>query len=164
MAFVELLEHLPTDHLTGKVAATVVVTLDYDKLRAAIGAAHLDTGTELSASEVRRLACNAGIVPTVLGGASLPLDVGRSKRLYTEAQRVALATAYHECAAEACDRPMAWCEVHHEDPWSNDGPTDLALAVPLCWWHHRRLHDPTFDHHVHHHRDGTKTVTYTRRT
>ena len=134
-AFVELLEHLPTDRLNGKVAATVVVTIDHEQLRESLGAAHLDTGHDLSASEARRLACSAGFLPAVLGGTSLPLDLGRSNRFFTEAQRVALATTYDECAAEGCDRPYAWSELHHEDPWSRGRcdrprPGRAALRLP----------------------------------
>jgi hypothetical protein len=90
-ALVELLEHLPTDQLSGKVAATIVVTLDHrtllDQLAQKVTAT--DTGEPISASEARRLACNAGIVPAMLGGPSLPLDLGRQERFFTEHQRVA---------------------------------------------------------------------------
>jgi hypothetical protein len=163
-AFVELLEHLPTDHLTGKVNATVLVTLDHDTLKASLGAAHLDTGHDLSASEARRLACGAGIVPAVLDGQSQVLDLGRSQRFFTEAQRVALALAYDTCAADDCDRPYAWTEHHHEDPWSTGGPTDLDMAVPLCGHHHRRIHDPGYQHRITHHADRRKRVTFVKRT
>ena len=162
-AFVELLEHLPTDRLSGKVAATVVVTIDHDRLRESLGAAHLDTGHDLSASETRRVACSAGLLPAVLGGSSLPLDLGRSHRFFTEAQRVALATTYDECAAEGCDRPYAWSELHHEDPWSRGGQTNLDLAVPLCRFHHRRAHDPTYAHVVSTNGSRRKSVTFRRR-
>ena len=162
-AFVELLEHLPTDRLSGKVAATVVVTIDHDRLRESLGAAHLDTGHDLSASETRRVACSAGLLPAVLGGSSLPLDLGRSHRFFTEAQRVALATTYDECAAEGCDRPYAWSELHHEDPWSRGGATNLDLAVPLCRFHHRRAHDPTYAHVVSTDGSRRKSVTFRRR-
>ena len=67
LAFAELLEHLPTDHLHTKTAATVVVTIDHTVLAGAMKAAHLDTDQALSAGEARRLACNAGILPAVLG-------------------------------------------------------------------------------------------------
>ncbi len=167
-ALVELLEHLPTDRLAGKVAATVVVTMDHEQLRDLLNErprlAHLDTGEDLSASEARRLACNAGIVPAVLGGASLPLDLGRANRFFTEHQRVALATAYDSCAAIDCDRPFAWAELHHEEPWALGGSTDLHLAVPLCGHHHRRVHDPGYHHRIDTDSGGIKSVTFTRRT
>jgi hypothetical protein len=163
-ALVELLEHLPTDRLSGKVAATVVVTVEHDRLKHQLGAAHLDTGDDLSASQARRLACNAGILPAVLRGQSLPLDLGRADRFFTEAQRVALATRYDTCAATRCDRPYAWSELHHHDPWSRGGSTDLHLAVPLCGYHHRRIHDPRYGHRITTDSAGTKSVTYTLRT
>jgi hypothetical protein len=163
-AFVELLEHLPTDKLSGKVNATVVVTTDLDTLRAALGAAHFDTGADLSASQVRRLACNAGLVPAVLGGASQVLDLGRTDRFFSEAQRVALATRYDACAAEGCDRPYAWCELHHEDPWHAGGETNLDLAVPLCGHHHRKVHDPNYRAFITTDHRGIKTATFRLRT
>ena len=163
-AFVELLEHLPTEHLTGKVNATIVVTLDHDRLKASLGAAHLDTGHDLSASEARRLACGAGLVPAVLGGESQVLDLGRSQRFFTEAQRVALALTYDSCAADDCDRPYAWTEHHHEDPWATGGGTDLDKAVPLCGYHHRRVHDHGYHHRVFREINGRKRVTFVKRT
>jgi hypothetical protein len=163
-AFAELLEHLPTDSLSGKVAATVVVTIDHEQLKASVGSAHLDTGMDLSAGEARRLACNAGIVPAVLGGRSVPVDLGRQDRFFSEAQRVALATTYDTCAAEACDRPYAWSELHHEDPWASGGRTDLDLAVPLCGHHHRRVHDARYAHRIDTDVQGKKCVTFALRT
>ena len=163
-AFVELLEHLPTDHLSGKVTATVLVTLDHDTLKTSLGAAHLDTGHDISASEARRLACGAGLVPAVLDGASQLLDLGRTQRFFTEAQRVALAKTYDTCAAEDCDRPYAWTEHHHQDPWATGGQTNLDNAVPLCGFHHRRIHHPGFHHRITHDPSGRKRVTIQRRT
>ncbi|HEV7148231.1 MAG TPA: DUF222 domain-containing protein [Pedococcus sp.] len=163
-AFVELLEHLPTDRLSGKVAATVVVTIDHEKLKDRLGAGRLDTADALSASAARRLACNAGLLPAVLGRQSIPLDLGRTDRFFSEAQRVALATRYDSCAASGCDRPFAWSELHHQRPWSRGGPTDLANAIPLCGHHHRRIHDPAYHHRVAVDARGLKSVSYTRRT
>ena len=162
-AFVSLLEHLPTDRLTGKVAATVVVTIDHDALRDQLGAAHVDTGHDLSAGEVRRLACGAGLLPAVLDGEPLPLDVGRTKRFFTEAQRVALATVYEECSVQGCDRPYSWCELHHEDPWARGGQTNLELAVPACRFHHSVMHDPRHEHSIARDGRGRKVVRVRRR-
>ncbi len=144
VAFTELLEHLPTDHLHHKSAATLVVTIDLDTLTGALKAAHLDTGQTLSAGEARRLACSAAIIPAVLGTHSIPLDLGRETRLFSQAQRIAAGLHHDTCAAEGCARPYAWCELHHSQPWSRDGKTNLNQAVPLCHWHHQRIHDHTF--------------------
>ncbi len=142
----------------------MLVTLDHDRLKASLGAAHLDTGHDLSASEARRLACGAGIVPAVLDGQSQVLDLGRSQRFFTEAQRVALALKYDTCAADDCDRPYAWTEHHHEDPWASGGRTDLDRAVPLCGYHHRRIHDRGFHHRIRRDDSGRKRVSFVKRT
>ena len=141
-----------------------MVTIDQKHLEEQLGAAHLDTGHDLSAAEARRLACSAGILPAVLDGSSLPLDLGRSKRFFTESQRVALATTYDQCAAEHCDRPYSWTELHHEDPWAAGGSTDLHLAVPLCGFHHHRVHDGRHRHVTTTDARGRKTVTFHPRT
>jgi hypothetical protein len=81
----------------------------------------------------------------VLGGRSQPLDLGHTARLHNTAQRRALSINHDTCAAEGCERPFAWCDVHHPHPWSRGGATDLDNAVPLCGWHHARAHDQRFD-------------------
>ena len=84
---------------------TLVVTLGYDALLSGLGVAVTDTGHRISAAEARRLACKAGIIPLVLGGDSMPLDVGREKRLFDRYQKIAINHRYHGCAAHNCDRP-----------------------------------------------------------
>ena len=146
LAFAELLEHLPTEHLHPKTAATVVVTIDHEVLQGVLRAAHLDTDDTISAGEARRLACNAGIIPAVLGTRSVALDLGFENRLFSEAQRLAKGLQHLTCAADGCDRPYAWCELHHKRPWSQGGRTDLTDAIPLCHRHHQWIHDSTFTH------------------
>ena len=153
IAFAQLLEHLPTDHLHPKTAATVVVTIDHRGLCEALKVAGLGTGESISAGQARRLACGAGLVPAVLGGRSVALDLGREARLFSQAQRIAAGLSHDTCAAAGCDRPFAWCELHHRQPWVAGGRTDLGNAVPLCHWHHQRIHD---HHYLHTHLpDGT---------
>lgn len=127
--------------LHGGDATTVLVTVSLDALRGELGTAH--AGDEpLPASEARRLACTASIVPAVLGGASQVLDLGRSRRLFSPAQRKALAVGQPTCRADGCDVPAAWTEAHHAgDPWARGGRTDLADGLLLCGHHHRRAHD-----------------------
>ena len=93
-ALCELIEHLPTRELTGNTCE-VIVTLDLDALLTGLGVAGLDTGVAITAGEARRLACNAGLVPAVLDSASMPLDLGRSRRLHTRSQRRALSLLHH---------------------------------------------------------------------
>ena len=158
LAFCDILQHLPTDRLPTTTAATVIVTLTEDQLRGRLQAAGLDTGHTVSAGEARRIACGAGLVPAVLDGQSHLLYLGRTKRLFTHAQRTALALRHQTCAATGCERPFAWCELHHRRPWHRHGDTDLDNAVPLCRFHHRRIHDPRYTHQ--HDPDG---ITFCRR-
>ncbi|QWC85019.1 HNH endonuclease [Nocardioidaceae bacterium] len=160
VAFADLLEHLPTDRLSGKTATTLVVTMDHTTLAGAVKAAGIDTGERLSAATTRRLACSSGLVPVVLGGESQPLDLGRQRRLFSEAQRLAGATRHTTCAATGCQTPYAWTELHHARPWSHGGTTDLADMVSLCAFHHRRIHDGRYQHRRE--RDGTITFTQGR--
>ena len=140
-AFSELIEHLPVDRLpqAGGVAATVTVTMDYDRLVQGVGAAELSTGTRISAGQARRLACNAGLVPAVLGGDSVCLDLGRSRRLHSRHQRIAIGLSQRGCVWPGCDRPPAWTEIHHLQPWSAGGSTDLNAAM-VCPRHHHLAH------------------------
>jgi hypothetical protein len=143
-ALTELIEHLPQDGF-GRGGIGVMVHLDHQHLLDGLASARLDTGLDISAGQARRLACTAGIIPTVLNGDSVVLDLGRTRRLHTPAQARALSVTYETCAAEGCSRPFAWCDIHHPHPWSHGGPTNLDNALPLCGWHHQRAHDPTFD-------------------
>jgi hypothetical protein len=143
-AFCELLEHLPVNGFAAN-GVTMLVTMELDRLLDGLGSARLDTGVHISAGDARRLACNAGLVPVVLDGASRSLDVGRTKRLYTDAQRKALAAVHDTCGIDGCERPFSWCEIHHLRPWEAGGATDFDNALPVCGHHHRRAHDDRFD-------------------
>ncbi len=145
-AFMEYVESFPLDRLpdAGGVPASLVVTLPLATLTGGLGTARLDTGGVISAAEARRLACQAGIVPAVLGGASQVLDLGRSRRLHTRSQRLAIATRDGGCTAEGCDWPPGLCHVHHDTPWSRGGHTTVADGRLLCPRHHARAHDPAY--------------------
>ena len=161
-AFVELIERLDPHDLpqAGGVNATVVVTMTLDSLKGGLAAATLDTGDRISAATARRLACEAGVVPVVLGGGGQPLDVGRARRYFTPAQRIAMGIRDGGCTARGCDAPPAMCHAHHDDPWSHHGHTDVARGRLLCPFHHRRIHDPEYETGV----GGDNQVTFHRRT
>ena len=161
-AFVELVERLDPHDLpqAGGVNATVVVTMTLDSLRDGLAAATLDTGDRISAATARRLACEAGVVPVVLGGSSQPLDVGRLQRLFTGPQRIALGVRDGGCTAQGCDAPPAMCHAHHDDLWSQQGRTAVERGRLLCPFHHRRIHDPEYEVDV----GGDNQVSFHRRT
>ncbi|TCJ00074.1 HNH endonuclease signature motif containing protein [Aeromicrobium sp. IC_218] len=143
LALCELVEHLPQDAFpqAGGVAATVTISMKHDDLIRDLGRAMLSTDTGISASQARRLACNASLIPVVLGGASQPMDVGRAKRLHDRSQRIALAKRDGGCSWKGCDRPPGWCEAHHLVPWSEGGETSVDNGALFCFFHHHLLHD-----------------------
>lgn len=142
-AFCQLLEAVDPHRLPLHAgdATTVIVTVDLDSLRAELGTAELVGASRLTAAEARRLACTARIIPAVLGGDSEVLDLGRSRRLHSAAQRKALLLRDRECRAEGCDIPGTWCEAHHWIPWAAGGSTNVADGVLLCAHHHHLVHD-----------------------
>lgn len=130
-ALADLIDHLPTGGLGSKTAYTVIVSTDLETLRGQTDRAGLtDTGQKLSAGQVRRIAAGAGIIPTVMGGQSLPLDLGTQRRFFTESQRMALAHLYDECAVADCDRPFSWCQMHHVNPWKAPRGAPPGWAQP----------------------------------
>ena len=146
-AFAEYIERYPTKHTpqAGGVAATVVVTMTLEQLLGHSNAAALvDSGEVITAGTARRLACDAGIIPVVLAGASQPLDVGRQKRFHTKAQRIAMALRDGGCTAEGCDWPPGLCQAHHDPAWATGGGTNLEHGRLLCPRHHARAHDPAY--------------------
>ncbi len=118
----------------------IIITIDYDNLRRQVGTATLDNGSLLSPTATRRLACDAGIIPAILGTTSQPLDLGRQARLVTSPLRRALVLRDKGCAFPGCDRPPRWCDTHHALHWSNGGPTKPSNLVLLCGHHHRLIH------------------------
>lgn len=116
----------------------VQFTMSLDSLTAKRGRAEiLNNGQPISPGVARRLCCDAGIIPVVLGGESEPLDVGRTKRLFTKPQRQLLTARDQGCAFPSCDAPPAACQGHHIIPWIDGGNTDLEHAVLVCPYHHR---------------------------
>ncbi|MEU5668781.1 DUF222 domain-containing protein [Micromonospora sp. NPDC047753] len=125
---------------SGGDPAQVVITASYDALAAQVGAGTLDIGLQLTPDTVRRLACDAAVLPAVLGGAGQVLDVGRQRRLITGPLRRALVLRDGGCAFPGCDRPPRWCAAHHIRHWADGGLTSLDNAVLLCGHHHRHVH------------------------
>ncbi len=147
IALTQLLESVQAKDLprTGGCGATVVVSMTLDQLMAKLdtaGVCTLDTGGRISATEARRLACSAGIIPMVLGGRGQVLDVGRKRRLHTEAMRLAMGVRDGGCTAVDCEVPPGLCHAHHDNPWAEGGHTNVKTGRLICPHHHRRIHDP----------------------
>jgi hypothetical protein len=120
----------------------VVVTVGLDALEHRLGAepGRLAHGAPLSAAAVRRLACDAKVIPVVLGASSEPLDIGRATRVVPASMRRALEVRDGGCVMRGCTRPAGWCDAHHARHWANGGPTTLPNLLLLCAKHHTVVH------------------------
>ncbi|GLZ80362.1 hypothetical protein Afil01_51690 [Actinorhabdospora filicis] len=151
----ELAENPPPD-LTGPrlTPPTVVVTIDHEALVTKVSAlpdaglhdraltnpwADLD-GTPIPPAIARRFACDARVLPAVLNGDGRVLDLARTRRLVSIAQRRALSIEQPTCAFPHCTVSWRRCEAHHIHPWSEGGPTTLDNLAHLCPNHHGTAH------------------------
>ena len=131
-------EQAPDSH-GARPRLTITTTLD--TLRTGAGPATTDDGLDLTPGVVRRLACDADLIPAVLGTSSEVLDVGRLHRLVTAALWRALIARDHHCTFPGCTRPPLMCHAHHIQHWADGGPTSLDNLALLCSHHHRLIHD-----------------------
>ncbi|NYI76136.1 DUF222 domain-containing protein [Nocardioides panzhihuensis] len=119
--FARLIETIDPNALPrhGGDATVVNVVISLEELRKELGTATLGydeiNGTTITAAEARQMACNATIIPWVLGGNSEILDAGRASRFFQPIQRKALRLQQKCCQAEGCDMPPEWCDAHRED-------------------------------------------------
>ena len=132
-------ESLTHDH--GQVAGTavtMVVEIPLATLECGLGPAYIQ-GVDLpiSAGTARRLAAEAEIIPVVLGTKSQPLDHGSSARLFSAAQRRAMALRDGGCVF--CGAPPGWCEAAHLDPWALTKKTNLDNGALMCPADHARF-------------------------
>lgn len=138
-------DFLPQTRPTSPARAQVVLTMSYNDLAAGVRAGLTSFEQPLPASSVRRLACDAGIIPAVLGSDSALLDLGRQARLAKPSQVAAVRLRDKGCSFPGCDRPPGWCEVHHIVHWVDGGSTDLSNLAMLCQAHHTLVHQRGYD-------------------
>ncbi len=119
----------------------LTVIVDDEVLRTGIGYGMLSDGTPIPSRAVRRLACDAKIIPALYGTKSCPLDIGRSARVVTPAMRKALVLRDKGCRFPGCDRPASWTDAHHVIHWRDLGPTALWNLMLICRAHHHKVHD-----------------------
>ncbi|WP_322937025.1 HNH endonuclease signature motif containing protein [Nocardioides bizhenqiangii] len=131
-------DHLPHAHGT---TARITVTMGLDDLTSSLDAEGLlPSGDTLSAATVRRLACDAEIIPAVLGTEGQVLDVARASRLVTIGIWNALVLRDRHCAFPGCTRLPIACDAHHIQHWADAGSTSLENLVLLCRRHHTLIH------------------------
>ncbi len=130
---------MPTRHGS---RPTVTITMALETLQRRIGSAgaFLDWAGPVSAETARRIACDARVIPVVLGANGEPLDVGRASYEVTTAIWRALVARDGGCSFGACDRPPEWTEAHHRHHWEDGGETSVENCALFCDHHHRVVH------------------------
>ena len=86
------------------------------------------------------MACDAQVIPVVLGGAGQVLDVGRARRLFDGPLRRALEVRDAGCAFPGCERAARYTDAHHIVAWWAGGDTNINNGVLLCVPHHKEVH------------------------
>jgi hypothetical protein len=134
----------PTPPQTHTTPARLLVTIDHDTPTNSLTAEGIATttadGIDLPPGVVRRLACDAEIIPAVLGSHGEVLDVGRLKPLVTAVIWIALVIRDRHCTFPDCTRPPIMCHAHHIRHWLNGEKTCLDNLALLCGHHHRIIH------------------------
>jgi len=128
------------EQATTRPKTTMVVRVSEEALRTGVGLGSCDSlEAPISMETLRRMAIDAEVIPEVMGGGSLPLDVGRASRLATRPIRIAIGERDKGCAM--CGKALPWCDAHHIEFWSRDGKTSARNMVMLCVGCHHRVHD-----------------------
>ena len=127
--------------------ASITITMALETLERRLGApgANLDWSGPISAATARRLACDAHLVPVVLGSQGEPLDVGRASYPVTQAIWRALVARDGACGFDDCGRPPEWTEAHHLRHWADGGETSVENCGLFCDHHHRKIHHDGWD-------------------
>ena len=116
----------------------LVVSADYDAIESRLKNAGLIDGAPIDLDELRRIACEAEIVPMIFGADGQPLYVGRAQRAVTKAQKLALYKRDGGCVG--CGLRPQVCDAHHILPWDQNGLTDITNLVLLCPRCHKKVH------------------------
>ena len=141
-ALVELAGHsLDNGMVPQRPHLQVTATLETLLQHAGAPAGDLEFSLPISAVSVERLACDCNVTRVLLDADSQVIDVGRSKRVISPAQRKALHVRDKGCRWPGCDRPASYTSGHHLVSWVKGGATDLDNMVLLCLRHHWLVHE-----------------------
>lgn len=130
-----------SDDVPARNKTSVVVTIGLDALQERCRGAGLTLGDDLlTVATVRRLACDAQVVPAVLGTRGEVLELGQAQRLFSRAQIRHLWLRDQGCTFPGCTRPPKWADGHHLVHWADGGATDVGNGALLCQAHHTVVH------------------------
>ena len=120
--------------------AALWVTVGLAELKTGVGAGSTLGGQLLGIETIRRIACDAMIIPVVMGTDSEILDVGRARRLFTGGLLAAMRLRDKGCTIPDCTAPPEWADAHHLIHWVDGGTTSLLNGALICPRHHTIAH------------------------
>ncbi|MEV6560812.1 DUF222 domain-containing protein [Nocardia sp. NPDC051756] len=139
-----LLEHCVVPEKLGShrgLPVSTILTMSVADVEKASGVATTATGGTVPMAEALKLAEEAQPFLAVFDNDGLPLHFGRSKRLATAAQRLALIATLRGCTRPGCDAPASMCAAHHVTDWNSGGPTDIDNETLACDRCHAMIHN-----------------------
>lgn len=123
------------------VPVTTILTMKADELDTLAGVATTATGGAVPIGDALTLIQRSQPWLAVFDHAGMPLHLGRTKRLASREQRLALIAALHGCSRPGCDAPASMCAVHHVLDYRKNGTTDLTNLTLACDSCHALIHD-----------------------
>ena len=124
---------------SGGTPATVIINIDLEDLLAKTGYAITSDGTLIKTDTALAAADQADIYWVFAERTGQILHLGRTRRIASRAQTIALYARDLGCSFPGCDTPPDWCERHHILAWSEGGKTDLDNLTLLCSYHHHNF-------------------------
>ena len=97
-------------------------------------------GLDISPGELRRMLCDAGVLPATFNGESQILDLGREQRFVPDYMREGIFARDGGCLVPGCTVPPEHCEMCHIDSWEDGGVTSVENIGPGCSAHHHDFH------------------------
>lgn len=154
------------DKTWSSTKAQIFVQIDLEDLKHSAGAGSLlgglTTGELVTADTIRRWACDASVIPTMLNACGEAVDLGRAERFFTPAQIKRLWLRDRHCTYPGCDAPASWTDAHHLIHWVDGGASDLDNAALLCGRHHTVVHSQRYHGWVEPDPDGRSRVVWDR--
>ncbi|ASR01937.1 HNH endonuclease [Gordonia rubripertincta] len=100
------------------------------------------TGPIMQAT-AKRLSCDGTLIEIIIDGETVPLQMGRERRLFSPHLRRAIIIRDEFCIKRGA--PPSHTQVHHIQHWSDDGDTELDNGCLLCQRCHTQVHHHGWD-------------------
>jgi hypothetical protein len=127
----------------GTIRPVVKIVITREILETGTGFALIENNAHpVTAQTAERTLCNGDSIELTMSPDGAPLDLGRTRRLFSGRQREALAVRDGGCLWPECEKPPSWTEAHHVEHWHRDqGKTNVDAGILLCKYHHLQLHN-----------------------